>query len=194
MGFHPTSTGCFYVSHKQPELHSSHSELWGCFWCHWERSLLYKDTVKKERRKSSQAERTNTHTARKLNCKLLWSLCDLQKADVVPNCCSSYGLTQACPGGFAALITMVMFCSQMFTHPFCIIPFPSQAVATQPLRVLISAAFRLFPRHLHALAVNCTLALSDCWWGGRAQLSCCACPSLHIRPSKCWVQLFLSIT
>lgn len=156
--------------------HSSHSELWGWGFdatVNFQKPLLYKDTVKKERRKRSQAERTNTHTTRKLHCKPFWSFCDLQKADVFPNHSSSYGLTQACLDGFAALITMVMFCSQMFTHPFCFIPFPSQAVATQPLWAPISAAFKVFPRHLHGLAVNCTFALRDCWWGG-TEYSCLA--------------------
>lgn len=95
-----------------------------------------------------------------------WSLCDLWKTNMFPNHRSSCGLTQVCLGGFATLITMVIFCSQLFTHPFCIIPFPSQAVAAQLLWVQISAAFKLFPRHLHALVMKCTLALSDCCWGG----------------------------
>lgn len=141
MGFHPTSTGSFYVSRQKPELALISFKGWGFgTTMNFHKSLSRQDTEKRRKKKRSQAEMPNIHTARKLHGKLFFlKFVCLLKADVFPNHSSFFSAAQVCLGGFAALITMVMFCSQMFTHPFCIIPFPSQAVATQPLWVLISA-------------------------------------------------------
>lgn len=189
MGFHPTSTGFFYVSRQQPELALISFKGWGFgTTMNFHKSLSRQDTEKRRKKKAPKLKcLTFILQGNYMANSSFWSLCGLLKADVFPNRSSFFSAAPVCLGGFAALVTMVMFCSQMFTHPFCIIPFASPAVATQPLWVLISAAFKLFPRHLHALAMNCTLALSKCSCRGRVQLLCCACPSSHTRPSKCWV-------
>lgn len=136
MGFHPTSTGCFYVSHKQPKLALisfwTQAELLMPLWTF--RSLFHTKILQKRILKAPKLQwltlalQGNYIT----NC-YFWGVCDPRKADVLPNHSSSYGLTQVCLGGFATLITMAVFSSQMFTHPFHIMPFPSQAVVTRPL-------------------------------------------------------------